>query len=648
MQSANGAATALTAGYTAGDATLTVTSNVLFPTSGLLTLLPSRLILRYTGKSSTTGFTGVARASTALEPNNPADQNVASGSTVEQRITSGSLGVLRSAVLALETRLGITTSLPAAWHGLTVVADDQAGADLGAKINAADALLGANFGTILVHTPGTISTAVTLNAGHLLKFGPGTFSQSATITIGGAYAGIQGAGIGLTTIQNTTLTTISITANGSYAWLQLRDFVLTRTSQATLNGGGHGIQFGLVATQYCTIANLHVTNHDIGILLGPVVYAEMYGMRIAVNSKYGLYITNTAAIAGLQWQITDILVESNGNSGIVVQSVDGPGTGGQSMGEWDRIRTFANTGYGIVVSGTVLMPIQSFRLYNSFCGEDANSEINLDTFGSSHRIVNCFSELVGQSLTGVLGATAASHTGHGIEVTANNDSVVIANCIVNQSSKAGIACSAARAVIVGNKCTNNGQVASTGFEIGIYVNCSSGAVVSGNSSLNTSGATQLYGFYVALDTVVLVGNEAQGATAAISFASGQPTASTVIGNKISGASVVSVIPDPLNLGGNVTIAEAKNIALGTTTGTKIGTATTQKLGFWNAAPIVQPTDGAALTNSVTVGGTTNTIADFTNLTVYATDAPAIRNDIYQLARKVKIIDDALRLMGLLS
>ena len=31
-----------------------------------------------------------------------------------------------------------------------------------------------------------------------------------------------------------------------------------------------------------------------------------------------------------------------------------------------------------------------------------------------------------------------------------------------------------------------------------------------------------------------------------------------------------------------------NVVLGTTTGSKIGTATTQKLGFWDATPIVQP------------------------------------------------------------
>lgn len=39
---------------------------------------------------------------------------------------------------------------------------------------------------------------------------------------------------------------------------------------------------------------------------------------------------------------------------------------------------------------------------------------------------------------------------------------------------------------------------------------------------------------------------------------------------------------------NISIAEAKNIVLGSTTGTKIGTATTEKLGFWNATPIVRP------------------------------------------------------------
>jgi hypothetical protein len=39
--------------------------------------------------------------------------------------------------------------------------------------------------------------------------------------------------------------------------------------------------------------------------------------------------------------------------------------------------------------------------------------------------------------------------------------------------------------------------------------------------------------------------------------------------------------------GGFTLADAQDIAVGTTTGTKIGTATTQKIGFFNATPVVQ-------------------------------------------------------------
>ena len=46
--------------------------------------------------------------------------------------------------------------------------------------------------------------------------------------------------------------------------------------------------------------------------------------------------------------------------------------------------------------------------------------------------------------------------------------------------------------------------------------------------------------------------------------------------------------------------------------------------------------GANLTNSVTAGGSLGVIADITDQIVYANDAAAIRNNIYQLARLVKL------------
>lgn len=39
--------------------------------------------------------------------------------------------------------------------------------------------------------------------------------------------------------------------------------------------------------------------------------------------------------------------------------------------------------------------------------------------------------------------------------------------------------------------------------------------------------------------------------------------------------------------GSFALEDARNFQVGSTTGTKFGTATTQKLGFWNATPVVQ-------------------------------------------------------------
>lgn len=96
------------------------------------------------------------------------------------------------------------------------------------------------------------------------------------------------------------------------------------------------------------------------------------------------------------------------------------------------------------------------------------------------------------------------------------------------------------------------------------------------------------------------------------------------------------------LNGSLTCLEISTNAFTTSAGSPFG------IGFFGTAPVVKQTSGANLTNNVTVGGVNDTIADFTSLTVYATDAAAIRNDIYQLARKLKQINDGLRAYGLFT
>lgn len=59
--------------------------------------------------------------------------------------------------------------------------------------------------------------------------------------------------------------------------------------------------------------------------------------------------------------------------------------------------------------------------------------------------------------------------------------------------------------------------------------------------------------------------------------------------------------------GDLTISDTRNIILATSTGTKIGTATSQKLSLWNATPNVQPT--TAITAAAFVANTSGIVDD---------------------------------------
>ena len=82
--------------------------------------------------------------------------------------------------------------------------------------------------------------------------------------------------------------------------------------------------------------------------------------------------------------------------------------------------------------------------------------------------------------------------------------------------------------------------------------------------------------------------------------------------------------------GSLLFAEANDIQTGTTTGSKIATATTQKIAFWNATPIVQPT--TSVTASTFVANTSGILNDTATF------------DGYTIGKVVK----ALRNMGLLA
>lgn len=59
----------------------------------------------------------------------------------------------------------------------------------------------------------------------------------------------------------------------------------------------------------------------------------------------------------------------------------------------------------------------------------------------------------------------------------------------------------------------------------------------------------------------------------------------------------------ITVSAGLAMTEAKDIAVGTTTGTKIGTNAAQKLGFFNAAPVVQQNTTGTTTGFTAGGGT---------------------------------------------
>lgn len=107
--------------------------------------------------------------------------------------------------------------------------------------------------------------------------------------------------------------------------------------------------------------------------------------------------------------------------------------------------------------------------------------------------------------------------------------------------------------------------------------------------------------------------------------------------------------------GGVTPAAGTFTALGSSGATSLATGAgvaaalgnaTGTVGFFGSAGATSVTQGA-ITNSVTSGGSANVIADYSDLTVYANDSAAIRDDIYQLAAILTNVVGALRSYGLL-
>lgn len=100
----------------------------------------------------------------------------------------------------------------------------------------------------------------------------------------------------------------------------------------------------------------------------------------------------------------------------------------------------------------------------------------------------------------------------------------------------------------------------------------------------------------------------------------------------------------LDFNATVTMQDGKNIVLGTTTGTKIGNATNEKLAFFGKTPVTQRTDIGVLTDSTS--GTIVTTLQDTDGGGGVADVGAINDNFAGLAAKVNALRTVLRDLGL--
>lgn len=93
-----------------------------------------------------------------------------------------------------------------------------------------------------------------------------------------------------------------------------------------------------------------------------------------------------------------------------------------------------------------------------------------------------------------------------------------------------------------------------------------------------------------------------------------------------------------------TLRDGHNFVLGSTTGTKLGTATTEKLGLWNVTPVIQPAGAlqAAITNST--GGTQDgTLVDVATIGVAI--AAEVLGRLVKTSKPFGVIAGLGRLLG---
>lgn len=407
-------------------------------------------------------------------------------------------------------------------------------------------------GTITLSTPQNIHTAATPTFAGL------TLSGNEAITIADTVNALC-----LTLIQNdvtnnpkafsitnaTTSNSIFVDANGNTG--------TTATSSGAIfveNTGNTGVAFGIYSNQASPagpLVQIQAANAGFN-QSGVLMYYDgtLYGLELNIRGGgQGIRIAQTSASPATNRPMLELNSNQNRTNGgtPLLQLTDSSTSSTKNVVELSSSSTGV-AGINITMTGTTSKGIDI--THSTSINREALGVFITSAFTGTGTTSGARYEMSNASSTGTLIDISQSGTGAAINLTAN-------------------------AVTTGNGVAMAANGLTTGINLSLTSTSTTGGASgvsymfkSARSGANANTAHTAYGVY---STVTNTNATSGTNVAAYLSASGATTANYAL--QIAA--------------GNIILAAASDIILDTTTGTKIGTATTQKLGFYNATPIVQ-------------------------------------------------------------
>lgn len=462
-------------------------------------------------------------------------------------------------------------------------------------------LLGSSSGTATITPPaaaGTPTLTLPTSTGTLALTSDVTTAVSGTSGKLAKFTGTNAVGNSIITESGATLS-----AAGTFT-------IVGQSNTNQLVVKGHSTQTaGQIVIQTSAAAELAriyvLANYSMGIgYLAGQNLTGAYNIAIGANAlktqtsgvnntaigQNSLTLANSSAHdnIGLGYNTLPALTSGSYNLAIGTDSLVLNSTGSSNVGVgMNALR--AVTGSDNVGVGGYTGYYNSTGNYNVFIGASAGTTC----LGSDNVVIG---RLAGEGTQATWSYSVYIGYGAGAGASAGNYNVGIGK----EALKGTVANATAIGYQAGKAQTGAGFVA-VGYQAGLTSSSGTNSTLIGyqaGASLSTNGGCVMLGYQA--------GN-AETAANKLYIANSNTTTPLIYGDFSTPS---------LTFNGTVNIQDAKNIVFGTTTGSKLGATTSDKLAFWAATPIVQPTTGvAAATFTANSGTAVNDASTFDGYTV---------------------------------